>query len=62
MKKLTERIRELARSGESFDDIFCYMNGWLESRAARDPEDMYTAEEVSELFKLLFDVKHDEAV
>lgn len=34
----------------------------FESRAARVPEDMYTAEEIAELFNLLFDVKHDEAV
>lgn len=62
MKRLMGRIREWARNGESFNDIFCYTNGWFESRAARDPENMYTAEEIAELFNLLFDVKHDEAV
>lgn len=62
MKRLTERIRELARGGESFDDIFCYTNGWFESRAEHSPKSTYTSAEVSELFKLLFDVKHDEAV
>lgn len=62
MKRLMERIREQAKDGECFNDIFCYTNGWMESRAARDPEDLYAAEEVAELFKLLFDVKHDEAV
>lgn len=62
MRRLMERIRELARDGEDFNDIFCYTNGWLESRAGHAPEDTYTAEEVAELFNLLFDVKHDEAV
>lgn len=62
MKRLMGRIREWARNGESFNDIFCYTNGWLESRAEHSPKSTYTAAEVSELFKLLFDVKHDEAV
>lgn len=62
MERLMERIRELAKDGESFDDIFSRTTGWLESKAEHDPETTYTAKEVAELLNLLLDVKHDEAV
>lgn len=62
MKRLRDGIREWSRNGESFNDIFCYTVGWMKSRAEHNPEALYTAEEISELLKLLFDIKHDEAV
>lgn len=62
MKRLREQIFKWMEEGESFNDIFFMMVGWMKSTAEYDSDRTYTAEEIAELFRLLADVKHDEAM
>ena len=62
MKDMMERARKLADAGNDFNDIFCRMCGWLDSKASFKPDETYTVREVGDLFDLLFGIKQSRAV
>jgi len=65
MEKIIVRLTALdyaaLLAGEDFGTAFCNIAGWIWSHAEHNLGAAYTAEEVAELFGILFNMRHGDS-